>query len=785
MSFKKTFLFLLVIITTLLLTSCVKDDGKGKINKISIDQDNMSESYDIDNFVLSDIKLFLIDSEWNSKIIDLEESMISSDDLELLKSPGDYEIRVSHLKLETTFNIKMRFKEQKQDLYDIYKLVTGSFELNDFINWYLDISNNDVLIINNSYIDIWGHLILDLDSGEEIDKGLLLNPIDRDYEFRVNGNYIEWKYSLEEYWIILVHKDTLEIMFGEDIVLDNVEFKANNDNLEISYNDGSYITVANLSTLLSDGEIKAYVEEGLWYVGLYNTKKLYQEEQVNRVSTSGLNYTLTTINGVEGYELTTYAGEDLDIVLDNTYNSKPVISIKNGSLPLSIKSLSISSNTIILPSFSDYDSLERFDFNNALIDTISDEMFLNCISLRTVTNYDNIKNIGVKAFYNTKVLPSQFVYTNIKTIGDEAFHMLNGYELNLRVLFEICEDRYDMVGEQFVYLPDTIDSVGIKAFPANFPVYYEGSKDILSTHVGLYKNIKEHNGLWYVEKEDELNNKYISIVNYIGELAHLIVPKEINSIPVLEIEEYAFNGNVYLERIDLPDSIKKIGTYSFSITSKLYIVGVTSKVEFTSIYGKYYIGISLEDIINYYDDLPIEKYKKSVEEGSSVVFVLKHKYSETFDFSRYFDNEDINSFYQNDQFVYRVFNNKVRIVAIKNQEGVVLIPKMIDGMEVISIASNAVVGFNGGLTGVDIQDGILRIGYLAFNINSKDVSLLEFINVPSTIRDLPAYFVSSTLGINIHIDLPSDNINVSTFRSYSQEEGYLNNVVWNARYTYK
>ena len=125
------------------------------------------------------------------------------------------------------------------------------------------------------------------------------------------------------------------------------------------------------------------------------------------------------------------------------------------------------------------------------------------------------------------------------------------------------------------------------------------------------------------------------------------------------------------------------------------------------------------------------------------------------------------------------------IIAIKNNNGVVVIPTMIDGMEVTYIVSNAVVGFNGGLTGVDIEDGILRIGYMAFNIKSDDVSLLEFINVPSTIRDLPGYFVSPTLGINIHIDLPSDNINVSTFRNYSQEEGYLNNVVWNDRYTYK
>lgn len=780
MSFRKVSLFLLLFIFALTLSSCVKDD-KDDLSKISVDRDNMDDTYDVDNFVLSDIKLFLINKDWSSTSISLEQTMISTEDLELFNTPGDYEITVKYQGLETTFNITMRFKKEKQDLYELYKLAKPEFEISEFNNWYLDITDDDSLNIKRSYIDIWGKLYLELEDSEILDKGVIIKPVDREYDFRVNGKYIEWKYSTENYWIILIHKDALDLLFNEKVDLNNVEVRKELSNLEVSYGDTDFVAIAKLDNLLNDKEIKAYVgSDNKWYVGSYNTGINFTPVEDERIPTTNLNYSLVVIDEIEGYELTGYNGDSVNIVVDNTYNNKPVISIKSGSLPTNIKSLSISSNTVMLPFFNDYIDLESFDYNFAPIDQVVDSMFSGCNNLYEITNYENIINIGRRAFYNTQVLPSKFDFTNILNIGNEAFYNLYNYETSLGILFKITQDRYEIVSSQFICLPDTIKSVGSRAFLDFFPVYYKGSDDIILYHEALYKNIKELNGLWYIEKQDQSNNKYISIVNYIGDLAYLDIPEEINGIPVLEIERKAFNGNSTLERINLPSSIKIIGAYSFSGNVKLDIVGISS-------YVSNRIGLSLAEVLSHLKATQTELFLNSIKDSYNPVFVFSEYYSFDIKLSitRYFTNQDVNSFYYNDLFIYRVSNNKVNIVAIKNHEGVVVIPKEIDNLEVTSISSNALVGFNGGVTGIDIQANVVSIHYEAFNISTDDISLLEFINIPSSIKNLHSYFVSPTQGINIHIDLPSDNINLSSYRFDSLEEGYLNNVIWNSRYIYK
>lgn len=76
---------------------------------------------------------------------------------------------------------------------------------------------------------------------------------------------------------------------------------------------------------------------------------------------------------------------------------------------------------------------------------------------------------------------------------------------------------------------------------------------IISFSVNIYGD--EYNGINY-----EIKNGNV-IINSLNDssLKNIVIPSTINSYPVTEIANYAFTGNSYLEYIDIPNSVTKIG----------------------------------------------------------------------------------------------------------------------------------------------------------------------------------------------------------------------------------
>ena len=69
--------------------------------------------------------------------------------------------------------------------------------------------------------------------------------------------------------------------------------------------------------------------------------------------------------------------------------------------------------------------------------------------------------------------------------------------------------------------------------------------------------------------ETELSGSGVKITSYTGEDKNLVIPKTINGKPVIEIDSKVFYENDNIEKVTLPESLKKIGNRAFAKCSNL------------------------------------------------------------------------------------------------------------------------------------------------------------------------------------------------------------------------
>ncbi|MDE6746350.1 MAG: leucine-rich repeat domain-containing protein, partial [Oscillospiraceae bacterium] len=80
------------------------------------------------------------------------------------------------------------------------------------------------------------------------------------------------------------------------------------------------------------------------------------------------------------------------------------------------------------------------------------------------------------------------------------------------------------------------------------------------------------------EYEYWVYDDHISICEYLGSDSEVIVPAEIDGLPVTVLEEYAFGGNETLTRVELPDSLITIGVSAFAFCKNLKSVVIPENV---------------------------------------------------------------------------------------------------------------------------------------------------------------------------------------------------------------
>ena len=764
---------------SLFLVGCNEIQSEKEISSIAVDQNTLNENYDVESFDLSTIKLIISYDDGTTSIIDLSEEYLSNEDKTLLSSAGSHLITITYQGFTTTINISLI--NQISVFQQVYNLGVSS-----------------ELIIDMTYEE-W----LESIRGEKGDQGEKGEPgtNGREVTFRVTSEYIQWSYDSSE-WFNLISIDLLIGSKGDDgIDAKQVEFRVDNQNLQWKYVDmSSWQTLFNLSTLdgndgadgitphiggngnwfigSNDTGIKALGipgqnglsphigENGNWFIGEVDTEvpATTLVENMDRIGTDGLYFDLTIRNGIAGYEVVSYSGTSTDIIIPNEIFGQKVISIKQGSLPSGITSLSISKYTETLPSFQNYSNLISFDFNNAPVKSIPANAFRDANKLESITNYSNIETIGTYGFYNTKILFNEFDFTEIVNIGDYAFYATSVPNMDIEGIIIMSNgNEYSISDQTFIYLPETVQTIGYRAFPTEFSIYYAGNSNVTFTSELFFKNVKQtEDGYWYVDR-----NTYVGLLNYTGDLKEITVPSTLGGKNVTVIENYAFLGDNNLTRINIPNSVTSIGNYAFILTRQLYILHIPSSiVNISNSYFAQWIGNEFNELGLHFPApvVVFENNQVDMNFGSNTV--------SSYQWGRYAFGYSSSQLKQDDSFVYVEKLLTAEVLAIKNAIGKVAIPASYNSKPVTRINQFSLIGYNGGISIIDISNGVEFISTFAFYGSSA----IRYINIPISVSAVNYQGFYDLDNLEIHVKASEKPSNWdSTW--YSQ----VKNVIWNSQ----
>lgn len=639
-----------------------------------------------------------------------------------------------------------------------------------------DSGKTPIFQVDNDYIQ-WKYVgdqewlnLLSLDILIEDIQDELSTP--KEVEFRNSGTYIQWRHVGDETWTDLV--DVLSLKgekgdkgdTGEDgVSIISVELNQSGE-LIIEFSNGESI---NVGVVVGEDGLTPHIgENNNWWIGDYDTGVLASSTNVNmdRVGTDGLYFDLTIRNGIAGYEVVSYSGTNTDIIIPNEVFGQKVISIKQGALPTSITSLSISKYTEVLPSFQNYNKLISFDFNKAPVSMIPDYAFNNATSLSTVTNYENIKTIGAYGFNNTKILFNDFNFSNITHIGTYAFYVSSVPNLDVEgVIIKVENNMITISDQTFIYLPATVQSIGFRAFPLEFSIYYAGNVEVDFTSEFFFKNVKKtEDNYWYVDR-----NTYVGLLNYTGELTEVTVPNKLDGKNVNVVENYAFIGDNNLSRIDLPNTVTSIGNYSFILMRKLYVLHIPSSI--VNISNSYFASWSISNDLFYHMNFPatlvvFENNQADMNFGGNDV--------SDYGWGRYAFGYTSSQIKQDSSFVYVEKTLTAEILAIKNTASKVTIPALYNLKPVTRINSYSLIGGNGGVTFIDISQGVQYISTNAFYRSST----VRFINVPSSVSavNYQGFYMLDRAEIHVKDATKPDNWDSNWYYQVS-------NIIWDSKFT--
>lgn len=200
---------------------------------------------------------------------------------------------------------------------------------------------------------------------------------------------------------------------------------------------------------------------------------------------------------------------------------------------------------------------------------------------------DSIEIIGSYAFSNNEFLQHVIISknSNLLSIGDFAF----AYNTDLKSIF--IPDSITHVGSSIINnSTDAICYTMFEEIPTSFdPLFKHGNPMPIIFSVLDYGI---HEDLVYIET----SLHQIHILGHLKSKDYLLIPNEINALPVVQISRKAFTYS-NISYIELSDNISKIDDYAFYTSFGLYQVRISDTSNLTSI-GEYAFHTS--SITNFY-----------------------------------------------------------------------------------------------------------------------------------------------------------------------------------------
>ncbi|NMA05195.1 MAG: hypothetical protein GX931_02355, partial [Acholeplasmataceae bacterium] len=206
---------LVIIVSFFVLAGCDSLTSNAKITSIEVDTTSLEESYDLDNFDLSSIKIKVFYTDGEYKLIPLTKEMLLSEQQSLLESVGEHEITINFKGKQTSVILNLTYGELKQRLMRIYELAAtqGGF-IGTYEEWLESIkgpAGDDGREVTFQVADgfIKWQYVGDTSWTNLVELTSLVGPAGKDgtngtdgreVTFRVSNNYIEWQYQGDLEW---------------------------------------------------------------------------------------------------------------------------------------------------------------------------------------------------------------------------------------------------------------------------------------------------------------------------------------------------------------------------------------------------------------------------------------------------------------------------------------------------------------------------------------------------------------------------------------------------------
>ena len=289
-------------------------------------------------------------------------------------------------------------------------------------------------------------------------------------------------------------------------------------------------------------------------------------------------------------EITGYTGNDISIKIPGTLAGKEVSSIGEAAFKNNkeIKSVEIPKSVTSLQymSFDSCDELMDVSFEGeSRLKSIEKYAFFYCTKLKNVALPNGIEKIGEASFYNTGVVRIDVPGSTRKIEGSSFGSCQYLEDVNLQKgINEIGEAAFAGCSKIVkVEIPDSVTDIGDGAFTVTGLKKIEIPDSVKSIGSGAFrmctalKHVSIGNSLCYISddafsfcdlKEISIGSKVKCVQDHAFEynttLKEISIPKN-----VTEIQYSVFKGCEALEKIDFPDTLEKIGGFSFKGTKWL------------------------------------------------------------------------------------------------------------------------------------------------------------------------------------------------------------------------
>jgi hypothetical protein len=221
----------------------------------------------------------------------------------------------------------------------------------------------------------------------------------------------------------------------------------------------------------------------------------------------------------------------------------------------------------------------------------------------TYTIPPSVTTIGARSFEENTTLVSMTIPNTVTSIGENAFdgsQLL--YDLTIGTgVTSIGNAAFANIGtlNTALFLRNEAPSVPAKGAPngiftGNLTInYFEGAGNYTTGNWTSYiaTAVSESNGFTYALAN---GNTTITITGYTGTNGTVVIPSTIGSLPVRTVGDNAFQNNLVVTSVTLPNSVTAIGNGTFSGATNLASVTIGSGV--TSIGSQAFMGSGINTI---------------------------------------------------------------------------------------------------------------------------------------------------------------------------------------------